>query len=109
MDPTELIVIAPAAFVMVIPLPAVSVAGTGSKFVEPINSCPFVKGPKKLKSNEPSAIGIVCAEGLLTPVPPCEGGINEDTEGDTSSQTAIPAIPLSVQMKSSLSTVSQQS
>jgi hypothetical protein len=68
-----LIVIDPGAFEIRILCPAVRTAGTGSAPVDPIKSCPFVKGPKKLNALPPSATGSVWAVGDDAPVPPFAG------------------------------------
>src|SRR5262249_23686504 len=59
----------PEIELIVIPVPAVNAAATGSLAVVPINNCPAPK-VTKLKGDAPCAIGIPCAVGLETPVPP---------------------------------------
>ena len=57
-------VIDPAAFAMLIPVPAVNVARTGSAPVEPIGNCPLVATPRDVKL--PVALPI-CSEWFVVP------------------------------------------
>jgi hypothetical protein len=70
--PDAAIVIDPAAFVTVMPEPAVIVAAEGSLLVLPMRSCPLVR-VLDTKALEPSATRIPWAVGFDTPEPPYVG------------------------------------